>query len=420
MPISRGSIRHSITEDIGNTLRSILCPGRLARRATAAQRSGLSGKIRKKFGYENVLLFPYARTAFHAILKSLKIPKNSEILLTPITIGPMLEVITALGHKPVFVDIELETFCVDLNDLKSKLESKPACFLLTYLFGYVPDIESIAGICRDAGIPLIEDISHNIGSRYNGMPLGSFGTAAIYSASLLKYVDGYNGAFVATDDKLLAERLEVEVSELRDPDPQRIAKIIRTTLVWNICLRRIPFALFVYPLLWLIKKFNRKKFEEILGARIKFLPQKRLPEYYFEDISSIQCETISSQLDKLDKIITSRNQNARMVAETGQRIMGATVAPILIESDGSRLHTFWQFVVPVNDLTGARDALFQQGVETGATNLMNLASLVGADLPRARRLKENFIFVPIHGWITNKKYYDIFNCLKDFGENEKR
>jgi hypothetical protein len=371
----------------------------------------VSEKICRKFGYDHVVLFPYARSAFHAILKALDLPEKSEILLTPITIGPMLEVILALGHKPVFVDIELETFCVDPVDLKKKLQRKPACFLLTYLFGYVPDIEAIAGTCQEAGTILIEDISHNIAASSNGKALGSFGAAAIYSASLLKYVDAYNGAFVATRDKLLAERLEIEISRYRDPDPRRIAKIIQTTLVWNISLRKIPFSLFVYPLLWLIKKIDREKFEQILGARIKFLLQEKLPDYYFEDIASIQCEMFSAQLDKLDELIASRLQDALLAAKVGQSILGRAVTPSLIESGSKRCHTFWQFVVPVEDLSSARDALFLRGVETGATNLMNLASLAGVDLPCARRLKENFLFIPIHRGNSFKRYQVIFVCL---------
>lgn len=416
MPISRGSIRHTLTEDIVNTVRSIVAPGRLARRPSAAQRAAVSEKICRKFCYDHVVLFPYARSAFHAILKALDLPEKSEILLTPITIGPMLEVIMALGHKPVFVDVELETFCVDPNDLKAKLESKPACFLLTYLFGYVPDIERIAGICREAGIPLIEDISHNIAATYNGRHLGAFGTAAIYSASLLKYVDAYNGAFVATKDKRLAERLKIEISRYRNPDPRRIAKIIQTTLVWNISLRRTPFSLFVYPLLWIIKRLDIEKYEQILGARIKFLPQDKLPDYYFEDIASIQCEMISGQLDKLDILIASRIKNASKVAEVGKSILGRQVTPSCSESKSKRRHTFWQFVVPVKNLSSVRDVLFSLGVETGATNLMNLASLLDVDLPNARRIKENLIFIPIHEYIKIKDYQAIFTCVNEIDQ----
>ncbi|MBK7058952.1 MAG: DegT/DnrJ/EryC1/StrS aminotransferase family protein [Leptospiraceae bacterium] len=275
MPISRGSIRHSVREDLVYLFHSLVNPKGIARRQFYTKKN-LCEKISKKFNYDNVVLFPYARTAFHAILVSLNLPKNSEILVTPITIGPMLEVIKTLGHKPVFVDIELETFCVDLNDLKTKLKTKPPCFLLTYLFGYVPNIEEIASICQENNTLLIEDISHNISASYNGKFLGSFGYASIYSASLLKYVDGYNGAFVATKDKELVQLLESEVSKYIEPNPRRIARIIQTTLVWNISLNRIPFSVFVYPLLWLIKKFNRNKFEQILGARIKYFIHNKL------------------------------------------------------------------------------------------------------------------------------------------------
>jgi perosamine synthetase len=408
MPISRGSIRHNLIEDALNVVRSIVTPRRVAKRASTVQKSALSEKISREFGFNNVVLFPYARSAFHAILKALDLPEKSEILLTPITIGPMLEVILTLGHTPVFVDIELETFCVDPVDLKAKLERKPACFLLTYLFGYVPNIEHIASMCESAGTVLIEDISHNISATYDGRALGSFGRASIYSASLLKYVDGYNGAFVGTSDKLLAESLELEVSSYRDPDPRRIASIIQTTFIWNFCLRRIPFSFLVYPLLWIIKKINPEKFEQILGARIKFKPQEKLPEYYFEDIASIQCETIEKQLSKLNKLVESRISSALIAAEVGKSVLGRTIIPDSQELQSKKRHTFWQFVIPVNNLSLARESLFQQGVETGATNLMNLSAVVGADLPRAKALKESFIFIPLHGWMTSERYKRIF------------
>ena len=411
MPISRGYIRHTLTEDLLNFGRSIFKPS-IFLRASDAQKTKLSSKICNKFDYENIVLFPYARSAFHAILKEINLPKNSTILLTPITIGPMLEVIIALGHKPLFVDIELKTFCVNLDDLKKKLETKPSCFLMTYLFGYVPEIKSITKLCKDAKVTLIEDISHNIGSLYCGRPLGSFGDFAIYSASMLKYVDGYNGAFVSTKDKSFAKRLDLEVSKYRDPDPIRIAKIIRTTLLWNFCLRRIPFSFFVYPLLWLIKRFNREKFEQILGARIKFKSVDKLPRYYFEDISSIQCETISEQLDKLDNLINSRIQNSLTVAKVGKHVLGHELIPNYSECSKIYHHTFWQFVVYVKDTYRTRDALFRIGIETGTTNLMNLASEVGIEMPMATILKNHYIFVPVQKNSQKSIYAKFFSILK--------
>jgi dTDP-4-amino-4,6-dideoxygalactose transaminase len=149
MAVSRGSVQHSIIEDFWNTLVSQIAPRSTSKRATVKQKEAVCQKIENKLGFKNITLFPYARSAFHAILTLLNLPPNSEILLTPISIGPMLEIIKSLGHKPVFVDIELETFCADPLELEKKLKTKPPCFLLTYLFGYVPNIEKLRRCVRN-------------------------------------------------------------------------------------------------------------------------------------------------------------------------------------------------------------------------------------------------------------------------------
>ena len=404
MAISRGSIRHSLGEDFLNFCRSIIQPSSVSKRASAEEKEILNEKVRKRFFRTHALLFPYARSAFHSILKALDLPKGSEILLTPITIGPMLEVILTLGHKPVFVDIELKTFCVDLDDLKLKLKNRPACFLLTYLFGYIPDIEAIRALCMETGTHLIEDISHNIGGKVNGKPLGSFGLAGIYSASLLKYVDGYNGAFIVTDDSKLNQQLEADAAAFKNPDSRRICTIIRTTFIWNFCLRRLPFNCFVFPILWFVKMINPQRFEQILGPKIALEMPKEIPKYYFEDISSMQCRTIARHLDNLDVLLSKRIEAASRAANAYEVVIGT---PIGFSSD----FTYWQFIVPTDDLAKARNALFKIGVETGATNLMNLAEVSGIELSGAKSLKKNHIFIPIHEWVSFQKYREVFRII---------
>ena len=419
MALSRGSVQHSIIEDFWNTLVSQITPRSTLKRATVKQKEAVCQKIENKLGFKNITLFPYARSAFHAILTSLNLPPNSEILLTPISIGPMLEIIKSLGHKPVFVDIELETFCADPLELEKKLKTKPSCFLLTYLFGYVPNIEKIASMCEKHGTILIEDISHNICATFNGRALGTFGSAAIYSASLLKYLDAYNGAFATTNKLSLHHSLNKKVSEYTIPDSKRIKRIIKTTLVWNISLSKIPFSIIIYPLLSLIKKINREKFEAILGAKIKFELNEKLPRYYFEDISWIQCKMISKQLDRLNKKIKKRIKKVSEIKEIQQKVLGRSLFSSNLNKANFRENTYWQFVIPVDNLLKSRDALFSMGVETGATNLLNLASFQGIILKSAKRLKQNFIFIPIHENISIKKYYKIFTCLKEISTTSK-
>ena len=413
MPVSRGSIRHSLLEDAINVISSILRPRRLFSAASPALRAEVTAAVAHRFSVKHASLFPFARTGLYATLKALDLPPGSHILMTPITIGPMLEVICALGHHPVFVDVELDTFGPDPAQLSLKLADRPACFLMTYLFGYVPDVGRIAQMCRDSNTILIEDFSHNIGAECNGRVLGTFGSVGIYSASLLKYVDAYNGSFVITNDPEIASSLDHTASELQPPSRQRLAAIIRRTFIWNFALSRIPFSLFTFPALWLLKRLHPVLFDKLLGPSIPLQLDSPLPRSYFEDIATVQCNAILRYMSNLDATLKSRRASARQALDSYRRAMSertpATPAHVSPYRWGEP--TFWQFVIPVKDLTVSRDQLFRAGVETGATNLRDLSAATGVDLPNARKLTGQHIFIPLHQHLGERDYLKVFKIL---------
>ena len=418
MTVSRGSIRHSLGEDVWNCVTSLCRPSGCAVAATADEKTALTTAVCRRLGVSHASLFPYARTGLHAVLRSLHLPRGSEVLMTPITIGPMLEVVLSLGLKPVFVDIELDTFGPDPDDLARHLRRRPAAFLLTYLFGCVPQVDAIVSACANAGTRLIEDISHNIGASFGGREVGTFGCAGIYSASLLKYVDGYNGAFVTTDDAILAQRLAGESLQLTPPDPGRIRGIIQRTLIWNAALSRHIFHLATFPALRCLKALSRPRFESLLGPAIPLnLEAASLPAYYFEDICSLQCRTILRHLAELDAVLATRRRCAEAAARawletTGGRRSGCSAK---VDATLSR-PTFWQFVISVKDVDGAREVLFRHGIETGATNLLDLAHATGVNLPGTRELKERCIFIPLHANLDQTHYRQMFQSLQNAGQ----
>lgn len=413
MPVSRGSVRHSLIEDGVNLISSFLRPGRLFTPASPALRAEVKSAVTRRFGVTHASLVPFARTGLYAALKALDLPPGSHILMTPITIGPMLEVICALGHRPIFVDIELDTFGPDLEQLSLKLADRPACFLLTYLFGYVPDVDRIEQMCRKSTTILIEDFSHNIGAECRGRALGTFGSVGIYSASLLKYVDGYNGSFVVTNDPAISSNLESTASGLSPPSRRRLAAIIRRTFIWNFALSRIPFNLFTYPALWLVKRLHAALFERLLGPSIPLQLDSPLPRFYFEDIATFQCEAILRHMSKLDAKLRSRRASARQALDSYHRVTAGRTPARPDPHSPYRWGepTFWQLVIPVNDLAASRDQLFRAGIETGATNLRDLAAASGVDLPNARRLTAYHIFVPLHRHLRERDYLKIFRIL---------
>jgi perosamine synthetase len=412
MPISRGSIKHSICEDFSNLVKVYSRPA-LTTRASEETKQRLTGELGSRFSVPHVDLFPYARTAFYSALVALDLPKGSKVLMTPITIGPMLEIVINLGFEPIFVDIELATFGPDLDDLKAKLQEGPSCFLLTYLFGYVPDVGKIVEMCDSANCTLMEDISHNIGSEYSGKRLGTFGAVGIYSASLLKYVDGYNGAFSLTSSVDLAERMKQQVNRLTDPNPRRIREGVRRTFIWNLALSRYFFSFVTYPLLWCLKLVSPKSFERLLGPSIKLAKHRALPDFWFEDIAEIQCETISLHLEGLETLLKSRRETANQVNMAVAEYRGKQGfhdEPMAVRNTNLQ-NTFWQYVTRVNDVDKSRNCLFRSGVETGTTNLMDIANSYGIELVNATALKKQHIFIPLHSHLMSRDYLKVIKTL---------
>ena len=175
MAIPRGSINHDIFSDLINFARTFIDP-KLCNKANKETIENLKSVLSNSYPLRYFSFLPYARTSFYATLKALNIEKGSEILMTPFNIGPMSNIIDNLGIKPIFVDINLNDFGPDYKDLEKHLRKKDVkCFLLTYLFGYVPDLDLILNLCKKYNVILIEDISQNIGSKFKNRPLGTFG-----------------------------------------------------------------------------------------------------------------------------------------------------------------------------------------------------------------------------------------------------
>ena len=410
MAISRGSIHHSVVDDLSALLQCYCNPRTNLNKPSSDIRLETIQSIESFFPSCQATLFPFARTAFYAVLRALSLPPGSSILLTPYNISPMKEIILALGYRPVFVDINLSDYGPIETDLAEQLAQQPGCFFLTYLFGYVPNIAKIATLCKRYNVPLIEDISQCIGAKYNGQLLGTFGLASIYSASLTKYVDAYNGAFALASDQHVIQRLQRFCNtELSPPAQSRVQKIILKTTIWNIALTHPFFALCVMPLLRLVKFFNPVYFESLLGPSIKPSCDTNLPDYYFEDLSHIQCIKLKFYITALPKLLKHRAFAAGLANRAYQNILGNSCKSSFHENVSKN---WWQFVVEVENVAMARDILFRHGIETGTTNLPDLSMGTSFKLQNASLLKLKRLFVPLHSRLTLKDYESLFVLLK--------
>ena len=143
-------------------------------------------------------------------LKALGIGSGDEVITSPFTYIAAAEVISALGAKPVFVDIEEETFNIDVLKIEEKITDKTKAIIPVHLFGRMAKMDKIIEISQKHNIYIIEDSAQAIGASYNGKKAGSFGVTGCFSFFPTKNLGAYgDGGMITTDNKELKDKIEL-------------------------------------------------------------------------------------------------------------------------------------------------------------------------------------------------------------------
>jgi CDP-6-deoxy-D-xylo-4-hexulose-3-dehydrase len=130
------------------------------------------------------------------------LPKGTKVLMPiagfPTTLNPTLQV----GFEPVFVDIELDTLNIDLEQTERVLENDPYIKVITFahVLGNPPNMNQVMELVKRYRLVLLEDCCDALGSTYDGRPLGSFGLMASCSFYPAHHMTMGEGGFVATDN----------------------------------------------------------------------------------------------------------------------------------------------------------------------------------------------------------------------------
>ena len=119
--------------------------------------------------------------ALHLSVEALGIGEGDEVITTPFTFFATAEAIVYTGAKPVFVDIEQETFTIDCSKIEEKITSRTKAILPVHLFGHPSDMKRIMAIAEKHGLYVIEDCAQAFGAEINGRKVGSFGDTGCFS-----------------------------------------------------------------------------------------------------------------------------------------------------------------------------------------------------------------------------------------------
>ncbi len=168
----------------------------------------------KRFsGSRYVFSFYSGRSALYAILKALKIGRGDEVVIQGFTCIAVPAPVLLSGAKPVYADIHSPTLNLSRNTVEAVVTPKTKAVVFQHTFGMPEGIEEVAEFCNSRGIFLIEDCSQAIGINYKGRLAGQWGRAAFFSSHWMKTYSTGVGGMLITNDKSLAESVELQLSE---------------------------------------------------------------------------------------------------------------------------------------------------------------------------------------------------------------
>jgi dTDP-4-amino-4,6-dideoxygalactose transaminase len=148
--------------------------------------------------------------ALFLALLALDLKPGDEVVTTPYTFFATVGAICRAGAAPIFVDVEPETFNMDMRQLAGVLDAHPKvrAIIPIHLFGGCADMDPLCDLAAARGITVIEDAAQSIGSEYQGRRAGGIGDMACFSFFPSKNLGAYgDGGMLTTNSAALAERL---------------------------------------------------------------------------------------------------------------------------------------------------------------------------------------------------------------------
>ncbi|MHC4147214.1 MAG: DegT/DnrJ/EryC1/StrS family aminotransferase, partial [Planctomycetota bacterium] len=262
------------------------------------------------FGAERAFGFWKGRVALYALLQALDVNQGDEVVLPGYTCVMNVNPIKYIGAKPIYVDIEPDTFNMNANLLEEKITSKTKVIIAQHTYGYPCEMDAIMDIAQSKGISVIEDCCLALGSKYKGKLAGTFGRAGYFSFQWNKpYTTGLGG-MVITSERQLAERIESLLADEMRPPPGWEVLMLRAQL--------IIYKLLVYPrttaLAQNVFRYLTKK-GAVVGSSSASEYEPVKADDFFKGMSAVQARSGIRRLGKIEANISHRRKMAQLYDE---------------------------------------------------------------------------------------------------------
>ena len=331
-------------------------------------------------GAKHAVLIANGTAALHAACFAAGIGPGDEVITTPITFAASANCALYCGGKPVFADINPETYNIDPDSIEKCITDKTKAIVAVDFTGQAVEIKRIREICDKYKLIFIEDAAHSLGTKYNGESVGSLADMTEFSFHPVKTCTaGEGGAITTNDDEL-------------------------------------------YKKLLLFRTHGITRNQSLMDKESEggwYYQQVALGYNY--RMTDIQAALLSSQLDKLDIFAKRRKELVKKYDEAFKLIPEITVQKEIPESDTVRHLYVLQFNLEMLEC-GRReifDAIQAEGVGVNVHYIPTYTFPYYQSLgykpgicPNAEKLYERMISIPLYYSLSNEQQNKVIEAVK--------
>lgn len=256
-------------------------------------------------GARHAVSFGAGRMALYAILEALGVGPGDEVIIPAFTCVVVPNAILYRGARPVFVDIEVRTFNIDVKQVEKAITPRTKALYAQHTFGVPCDVAALRDIGKRRNLPVIEDAAHALGARQDGMQAGTMTEVAFFSTDHSKVVSTHLGGMAVTNDDLLADRIRQIQSSSEGVDAYTRSRLLLSFA--------LELLLFMPAILWI----GRKIHAVLVRIGIIYCYRDELdvkkPINYPCRLSGLQARLGLSQLDNLAGNLEHRRESVRLL-----------------------------------------------------------------------------------------------------------
>jgi len=196
-------------------------------------------KFAEYIGTKYALTVTNGTAALHLALVSLGIKEGDEVIIPDFTFVATANAVAYTGAKPIMVDIDKNTLCINPESVKKAITSKTRAIIPVHIYGHPCDMDAIDKIAKQYNLYVIEDAAESHGAEYKGKKVGSIGDIGCFSFYGNKIMTTGEGGMITTNNKELYEKMKY----LRDHAMSKDKRYWHTEIGYNYRMTNLQAAL---------------------------------------------------------------------------------------------------------------------------------------------------------------------------------